>query len=811
MFKSKKQFKIFSFKKRQTPNFLNEIGDFEFHRSKGKIAQVQKTTRRTLLRLEKQAQRDLKKAAQTAQKMAAAAQPKQKQLPRLNWLTLSLRRGQAKKRWRKRQNRISQLLDRNEKKLLIFRKRYLKNDSRRRTGFWWSRLAYFSIALLLLIAPFKMMAQFQGSSQVSFKDRVLNKTKDAWHTLQGGGQAAGMMDLRLASRQFTQASEQFAQAESDLKIINDHLLALASFSKDPQLKLAAESKKFLRIGVLGSELAAELSASLSGWETGGGDWLSLLSRFEERGQHAQILADNLVTELAGVNENNLPAEYRAIFQEVKTKAVVLPETMDLLMDNAGRLKKLIGGGQDKRYLLVFQNNAEMRGSGGFLGSYALVDFRDGKITNLEVPGGGSYDTEAGLKQSIKAPEPLWLVNPKWHFWDANWWPDWPTTARNLMWFFEKSDGPTVDGVISLTPSVVEQLLTITGPIDLTEDYGLIINADNFWQEVQLTAERDNLIDTMPETVAHLPEGEVNKPKRIIGDLSEKILEVLPEKLDKNNLIKLAGILEQSLASKQILFYFSNPDLEQLITERNWGGEMMEAPFDYLMVANTNIAGAKTDRVIRESINHQVTINADGTVRDKVTITREHTAVKNTPLVGVRNVNWLRVYVPSGSKLLTASGFTAPEAHYFEAPQENWIDNPVIKETEGLALVDPVSQTKVYQEKGKTVFANWVMVDPGQTSVVVLEYQLPKPLPTITVSDNWANRFNQWLNPESKPGTAYSLFLQKQPGSENQSYQLSIKKPESYQVRWQSDNLLGSNVEKQSLSRDHFYSVSFINN
>jgi len=77
---------------------------------------------------------------------------------------------------------------------------------------------------------------------------------------------------------------------------------------------------------------------------------------------------------------------------------------------------------------------------------------------MEVPSGGGYDTEAGLTEFIAAPEPLHLVDPLWHFWDANWWPDWEKSAKKLMWFYEKSDGPTVDGVISITPTVIEKII-----------------------------------------------------------------------------------------------------------------------------------------------------------------------------------------------------------------------------------------------------------------------------------------------------------------------------------------------------------------
>jgi len=104
--------------------------------------------------------------------------------------------------------------------------------------------------------------------------------------------------------------------------------------------------------------------------------------------------------------------------------------------------------------------------------------------------------------SVKAPEPLWLVNPLWHFWDANWWPDWPTTAKNLMWFYEKSGGSTVDGVVTFTPTVVEKLLDITGPIDMSEEYGVIIDSNNFWETTQKIVEHENLLLTHPdETVA----------------------------------------------------------------------------------------------------------------------------------------------------------------------------------------------------------------------------------------------------------------------------------------------------------------------
>jgi Protein of unknown function (DUF4012) len=675
---------------------------------------------------------------------------------------------------------------------------------------WYRSLFSFFIVLILIVVPFKLLASLQLFNVFSLETRVLNSSKSAIDNLMGAGAAASKLDLVTAQNHFANAGSEFLQANDDMAFINDTILSLAALSSNPKIKLASESKKFIKVGILGSNLGSELSQSLFGLKNNNGDWIKLLDDFSVHGHLALNNARELKTEIKKIDKDNLPAEYRSRFEDISSKIEKLPDSLAMIVDNIDELKVFLGSGRDKRYLLIFQNNAEMRGSGGFLGSYALVDFREGKVRNLEVPGGGSYDTEAGLTEKIKAPAPLWLVNSQWHFWDANWWPDFPTTAKNLMWFYEKSGGPTVDGVISFTPSVVEKLLQVTGPIDMTKDYGLIITADNFWQQVELTAERDNIIKNNPEAVAHLPVGETAKPKKIIGDLMAKIMEVLPQKMDKDNLVKLLTISEDSLASKQIMFYFNDANLEKTATERNWGGVMSAAPLDYLMVTNTNIAGAKTDRVIRETIKHHASIATDGSVIDTLTITREHTAGKNEPLVGVRNVDWLRIYVPNGSQLLSASGFVTPDAKYFETPDNSWLDNKFISETEGLATIDSNSGTKIYQENGKTVFANWLMLDPGNTAVISLSYKLPFNIWQAEKKTDFFSRLNNWLNPTNKDLYSYSLSNQKQPGAENETMSTELILPDTAKLIWNSDSSQNSLISNYVLNRDKYYSVLLSN-
>ena len=418
-----------------------------------------------------------------------------------------------------------------------------------------------------------------------------------------------------------------------------------------------------------------------------------------------------------------------------------------------------------------------------MGSYALVDISRGGIKNISVPKGGSYDTEAGLLERIVAPKPLWLLNPLWHFWDANWWPDWPTTAKKLQWFYEKSDGPTVDGVISLTPTVIERLLAIHGPVDMTKEYGVVISAENFWTVTQTFSEQKPSVTT--------------EPKKIIGDLMTRLVEDLPKNMTPEKTFALISMLESSLDQKHILLYFNNKDLEQTVTKFGWDGKIKNTDKDYLMVTSTNIGGQKTDRVISEQINLETEILPDGRIIDTLILTRQHNGVNRELFTGVRNVDWLRVYVPEHSRLISASGFHQPDAHYFDEPDSSWKEDPDLK-NENTATTDPESGTKVYSENGKTVFANWTMLDPGETVQLRLQYELPFTLQTRKVS-SWQN--SVWSYFKTDPSYQYSLLVQKQPGVISQKLNSKLSVANGWEPVWKHSDALQVSNNGWELSQD----------
>jgi len=685
----------------------------------------------------------------------------------------------------------------------------------------------FILILLLIILLFQLSLLWPFGRLADFAARITGRSQLAVGNLLAGAGAASQDNLKDAGSDFQAAAANFLAAQADLSRVNDAILSLAALSGDPRLQLASESRKFLLAGAAASSLGQDLVLATDSLFHGNqDDFAGSLDNFLTHGQQAVADAMSLKQALAAVNPAHLPAAYRSKFSDLSDQAGQLADDLSGLVTTGQELKEVLGLSRDKRYLVVFQNNAELRASGGFLGSYALVDLSGGKIRDLEVPGGGSYDTAAGLKVRVAAPQPLWLVGTLWHFWDANWWPDWPTTAQNLMWFYDKSGGPSVDGVISVTPTVIEDLLTVTGPIDLTQEYGLTIDADNFWDTVQSVTEEPSLAKTYPAAVAGLPTSSpavqttlpleqglsanpANKPKKIIGDLLVKILAVLPQKLTPDNLVKIMKIFSDNLAGKQILLYFKDPALEAAVSDRNWGGVVQAADQDYLMVVDTNIAGQKTDRVISEQIGHLSEVAPDGSIINTIQVVRTHNGVKGTPLTGVRNVDWLRVYVPAGSQLLSAAGWRAPDASYLQDRPDATMSASPLLAAENAAAADPVSGTKIYPEDGKTVFADWLMLDPGETATVTLEYRLPFNFFTPLRTDSWLQRLNRLLNPSAGALWPYSLLVQKQPGAAAAAFTSRLILPDAWSVFWRYPSALAGSSGwdiSTPLSRDQYWSI-----
>ena len=676
---------------------------------------------------------------------------------------------------------------------------------------------YFAIVLIVLVLPFKAFTYYKNLNDL--KGRVLGISEEAAGSFIDASKSAASLDFDNANDNFSEASNKFLAAEKEIDEISGILYFFGSIIPNKELQMASYADLILESGRLSAEIGKEVSQALGVLIKS--EELEMKEIFSEFYLHintAEEHSKKLRSNIEKIDPGKIPEEYKDKFVNLKEKTILMDGSLAEFADLLERANIFLGMNQDKRYLLIFQNNTELRASGGFVGSYALIDFRNGKIINLETPGGGSYDTEAGLYEKIIAPEPLHLLNPLWHFWDANWWPDWPMSARKLQWFYEKSDGPTVDGVISLTPTVMERFLQVIGPIDMSEDYGIIFNAENFWLETQNLAEQKPVIATTTSEIASSTERNLassteeikHEPKKIIGDLFNKIIEELPKRLDQDVFIGMIKVLEESFSEKHILFYFNDEELQEKIEEYGWDGRVKDTAWDYLMVVNTNIAGGKSDLRMKEEIKHTAEVAPDGSIIDTVTIQRTHTGWKGEVFSGVRNVDWMRIYVPLGSELIEAGGFEAPPESYFEDPEPEWKTDPDVQASEENAIEDPNTGTKIYNELGKTVFANWSQVDPGKTITIYLKYKLPFKLEEIPEEDNLQNKIDDFLNPNQTQLIPYALLVQKQPGAMNSKFKSELSLPTNFENVWIYPEELELNQNgwkiSEDINKDKFFAV-----
>ncbi len=505
--------------------------------------------------------------------------------------------------------------------------------------------------------------------------------------------------------------------------------------------------------------------------------------------------ENAVENLNQVDPSVLPNEYQDTFSNFRTLFAATVHDLKNINSLEEPINEIFGGEGLRRYLIAFQNPAEIRPTGGFLGSFAIVEVKNGQIIKFDIPPGGSYDLQGQLDQFVEPPTPLLLTNKRWEFQDANWFPDFSASSEKMLWFYRHSRGVTLDGVIAVNATVLEKLLNLVGPV-VDDERGLTLTADN-------------ALTTIQQVVEEGPEKKLNKPKQILSDLAPTLISRLST-LSSANMLGLLKNIHESLNEKDIQAYFTDKATEASITSFGWGGHITATHDgqDYLMVVNTNIQGQKSDAEIKQTITHQALVEDDGSVVDTVTITRTHQGDATEKLYGAPNTDYLRVYVPEGSTLLSAGGFTWPDDTSFRAPESWYKKDGFLTEQEKLVSIDSASGTHVINEFNKTSFGNWVITPAGQTSQVQFTYRLP--FKVVTKADGDTRNFLVKLISPKAPIADYSLVVQRQSGSIS-SFTSQIIFPNDWNPIWKSGDEVnlatnGAEITVPNLTTDTIWSI-----
>ncbi len=471
-----------------------------------------------------------------------------------------------------------------------------------------------------------------------------------------------------------------------------------------------------------------------------------------------VHVDTLRKELAAIDPQRYPKKIgKTVIRERLVSAKEVIENAANLFVNAQpllvNLPKMLGEPEERRYLVLFQNDKELRPTGGFLTAFAQFRFSQGKAI-LE-RADDIYTLDGAKRKNFPAPREILTFHKgvyNLNLRDSNLSPDFKLSMQMFEELYNTVSGKErIDGIWAVDTHVLVEALKILGPMTV---YGR-----------EFSAENDKRCDC-PKAIYELedyatrPVGYVREARKdIIGVLFQSLLQKALGVSPSQYWGRLFQMLIAEINQKHVLAYFHDPDAQKASESFNMGGRIMTASetatllsysqedgWDYLHINESNMAGAKANMFVGEKVTKDVTVNNDGTVTTKLTIDYKNPypgsdcglesggLCLNAPLR-----NWIRVYVPAGSKLVESKGAQSPKD-----------SKPVPMDT--------------YEGLGKTFFEGFVIVNPLGTAKLELTYNS-----AVKSSDG-----------------KYRLLIQKQPGTDKGEYTLRLGGKERKKFELQSD-------------------------
>lgn len=543
--------------------------------------------------------------------------------------------------------------------------------------------------------------------------RVMNQAQSALASLLAGKDALGNKSYDEAVASFIRADRGFSSSEKLLAEFSPLAFRLASvLPQGKQIEsgkaLLAVGKNMATAGTALSHIAERFDGSpIIAADTDGHVQVTL-SLFDESlkdiATATQAISEASV-DIARVNTDVIPDELQPQVQELKDALPIIAGSLRTFSSQMDSLMKALGKDRQKRYLVFLQNPTEMRATGGFPGTYALIDVDNGAVVHMDV--NGIYDPANQFPDRLRSFRPDQILSETLTLQDANWWPDAPTSAKKMQEMWERAGGPSVDGVLFINATTAIDLLRVTGPLTMPS-YDATLSADNFY-------------DVLQHEVEVQYDKSLNRPKQILTDAVPLMLQRLNH-LTPTQQKDVMGLMVKWLTEKDMQIVLNDEQLQSIVRSYGWAGEIQTAfEGDRLTVTSLNYGGNKSDRDIADRLLVVPTINGDGTVDTEVTLTRTHTGVGLWPS-GV-NSSYIRFTVPEHAQLISVSGFAERDyAKSYKVCKETCKDDPDVQRMEQTWTTDPVTHTDQYLDHGSRVFGNWLAVAPGEEKTVTIRYR-----------------------------------------------------------------------------------------
>lgn len=385
---------------------------------------------------------------------------------------------------------------------------------------------------------------------------------------------------------------------------------------------------------------------------------------------------------------------------------------------------VLGADEPFDILFLLQNPHELRATGGFIGTYGRLTFDKGAITTFYTDDIYNLDVALLNKQTLLPPEPMrrYLGIDKWYIRDSNWSPDFPTSARQILSLYSiATDGEDIDMVVAMTPELVESFLEMTGPITVD---GITFTSENLLDSIQYRVEQEFWRIGLRD----------EERKKIINDLAQALKERFLQ-LDQSQMQTVITSLQTSLVRRDIQVFSTNESIQRQMNIAAWSGEIRSSANDYLAIVDSNLGALKTDRLVDRTYSYTLQEEETGDWFATLQLTYTNKA-KAFDYRTTRYRTYTRVYMPVGTTFVSSQGFMLDDKQ------------------------PGTTQSSQYTELGKFVVAGFVSVEPGQTRIVTIRYQLAP-----------------WLAKRIQERDQYDLVWQKQAGTEARTeFKLISAKP-----------------------------------
>jgi hypothetical protein len=454
-----------------------------------------------------------------------------------------------------------------------------------------------------------------------------------------------------------QAQHEFSAARSDLRLwtpIIDHLawvpviggqLAAASPATDTAID-TTRSALHLLDGL--TPLWPALTGSHSGRRS-----LGLVAAALQAG-HRQFLAAESDADQAAAALRRLPrhsgnATLDHAGAELRTRLPALR--------SAGRwlavAPEMLGVGRPRHDLVLLQNPANIAPTGGMIGAVDYLTLSHGAVHG---EFGSVHPPHEITSVSAPLPEELYSPIGYWTLIDSNWSPDFPLAARTARWFYGEDTGRWSDAVIGLLDTGIVRLLGATGPVYLPA-FRRWVDASNVESLAQL------YVNGLYHGPSQAGSADTVR-KQFLGDVMQALINRLQSE-PVERLPAVGSALTGAIAAREIQIYDRRGDVEKVIRASGADGSVSSRPGDFLAVVDFNESDNKLNPYVHESAQYRVRVGPDLWLDSTLSI---HYDLAPSPpglegsgpalgTVGTKHdyEDYLRVYVPRGSRLVRMSG------------------------------------------------------------------------------------------------------------------------------------------------------------